>query len=288
VAAVSLKKRLTIFYADLLMRRSRRMTTRSTRITHLEMAMARYWNTTGHTRFSAEDISRVAYNAGPDALGDYSASVHLIGELLGAMLDLRIREASGGTGSMDDVMRKMNAQFGGKGFTSANIRTAAEEVCRCDTANLFETSVFHAGAIDFDHYLGTIGLRSRITREPSLDQNGSPLRDVRMFAYTRPGEDSLRLVITDPGNAWGRAGLHTNDVLLTLNGAQVGNWPALRAAMAGFALGDTVSLRIHRAGEDRVIAVPVVGYDHPVVHLESVPGASEAALRLRRLWEAGF
>ena len=52
----------------------------------------------------AERISEVAYNAPPGALGDYVASAHLVGELLGTVLDLRIRDATAGLRSMDDVM----------------------------------------------------------------------------------------------------------------------------------------------------------------------------------------
>ncbi len=38
---------------------------------------------------SAERVSEAEYGGLPDALGDYSASPHTQGELIGAMLDLR-------------------------------------------------------------------------------------------------------------------------------------------------------------------------------------------------------
>ncbi|MGQ0703182.1 MAG: M61 family metallopeptidase, partial [Gemmatimonadales bacterium] len=116
VAGLWFSEGLTLFYADLLLRRAGLPPPHPTRIAHLESLMARYWNNQGYVRFSAEAISRVAYNAGPGALGDYSASVHLIGELIGAMLDLRIREATRGERSMDDVMRVMNRRFVERGF----------------------------------------------------------------------------------------------------------------------------------------------------------------------------
>ncbi len=287
VAELWFSEGLTMFYADLLMRRAGLMPARSTRVSHLESAMARYLGSAGYSRFSAEAISRVAYNAGPGALGDYSAGVHLIGELLGAMLDLRVREATNGARSMDDVMRLMNTRFGEKRFTSRDVQRAVEEVCHCNTASLFEGSVLKAGPIDFNRYLASVGLRATVTRETSVDQGGAPLRDLRIFAYARPGEDSLRLVISDPGSAWGRAGLHTNDVLLAMNGQPVKDGPAFRAGLGRLVLGDSASLRVRHDGTERLVSVPVVGYDHPVVRLEPIPGAGEAQQRLRRQWESG-
>jgi predicted metalloprotease with PDZ domain len=67
--------------------------------------MSSYINNPAYALFSAEQVSRVAYNAEPGALGDYSASTHLEGELIGTMLDLIIRDATRGRRSMDDVMR---------------------------------------------------------------------------------------------------------------------------------------------------------------------------------------
>jgi predicted metalloprotease with PDZ domain len=103
---------LTMFYADLLLRRAG-LPARQTRSEHLEGLIARYLEASGNSRFSAESVSAVAYNAAPGALGDYSASTHLQGELLGTMLDLLIRDATHGTRSMDDVMRLMLERYSG-------------------------------------------------------------------------------------------------------------------------------------------------------------------------------
>src|SRR5438876_8231875 len=46
------------------------------------------------TLFPYTTLFRSAYGAAPGALGDYSASTHLQGELLGTMLDLIVRDAT--------------------------------------------------------------------------------------------------------------------------------------------------------------------------------------------------
>ncbi|HWC73257.1 MAG TPA: hypothetical protein VG454_04900, partial [Gemmatimonadales bacterium] len=96
---------LTMYYADLLARRAGLPAADSTRLAHLERLLSRYLGNPAYERFSAEAISRVAYNAPPGALGDYSASTHLQGEVLGTMLDFIVRDATAGRRSMDDVMR---------------------------------------------------------------------------------------------------------------------------------------------------------------------------------------
>ena len=73
---------LTMFYADLLMRRAALPTFDSTRITHLEHLIRRYLSSPAYLKYSAEKISLASY--GPiGMLGDYSASTHLQGEAIG-------------------------------------------------------------------------------------------------------------------------------------------------------------------------------------------------------------
>ena len=97
---------ITILYSDLLRRRAQVPLFDSTRATHLEGAIARYLANPGNARFSAESVSVVAYGADPGALGDYSASTHLQGELLGTMLDFVVRNATAGRRSLDDVVAR--------------------------------------------------------------------------------------------------------------------------------------------------------------------------------------
>ncbi len=93
--------------------------------------MAAYLSNPGYSRFSAERVSRAAEN--PLALGDYSASTHLQGNLLGTMLDLMISEASQGRRSLADVMQKLSDRFTPKrGRTGRDIEGAVREVCACD------------------------------------------------------------------------------------------------------------------------------------------------------------
>ena len=155
---------LSMFYADLLLRRAGLPESTPSRIAHLEELIARYLAEPGNARFSAEQVSRAANDARPGALGDYSASTHLQGELLGAMLDLVIRDATANRRSMDDVMRAMLDRFSGThGFTGKDIENTVTGLCGCEVASLFNAYVH--GAAEFREALMRLRVGDRIAIE---------------------------------------------------------------------------------------------------------------------------
>ena len=200
---------LSMFYADLLLRRAGLPTETPTRVAHLEELIARYLAEPGNARFSAEQVSRAANDTRPGALGDYSASTHLQGELLGAMLDLIIRDATANQRSMDDVMRAMLDRFSGtRGFTGKDIENTVAGLCGCGVTSFFDAYVRGAAPIEFNRYLDLAGLRM----EAVWEKTDTP--DLGAWAWMEPDENTLRIAIADPASVWGRAGLHTGDQIL--------------------------------------------------------------------------
>jgi len=287
VAGLWFSEGFTLFYADLLLRRAGQPLADSTRIAHIERLMARYLASPGHARFSAEAVSRVAYNATPGALGDYGASTHLQGELIGAMLDLVVRDATRGTRSMDDVMRLLFARAGGaRGFEGRDVEHAVETVCTCDVTPLFDAYVRGAGSLDFNRYLALIGLTTRVASAPAV-WNGEPERDLRIFGWEPPGEGGVRLVITDPGSTWGRAGLHSGDRLLAVDGAPVTTWPDFRARLQRLRIGDTIRIDVGRPAGSYQARVTVSGFERPTVRIDPLRNATPAQRALGAAWLRG-
>jgi predicted metalloprotease with PDZ domain len=252
------------------------------------MLIARYLASPGNARFSAEAVSRVAYNAEPGALGDYSASVHLVGELLGNVLDLIIRDATANRRSMDDVMPLMLERYSGvRGFTGGDVERTVSDVCGCEVSGVFDRYVRGAAPIDFDRYLALAGLRTEVSSIPALDREGRPLVDLRMRAFS-PGEGKpLRMLVVNPSSAWGRAGLHTNDQLLSIDGKRVSLWPEVRAAVNAARLGDTLRFEVKRSnGATEVAKVVMSGYSRPVVRIAELPGATPRQQAVRAAWLA--
>jgi len=136
--------------------------------------------------------------------------------------------------------------------------------------------VRHAAAIDFDRYLGLIGLQPRLSGGPPV-YNSEPERDLRVWGYER--DSTLRLVINNPASIWGRAGLHSRDRLISINGAPLKTWPELRAKLQSLRLGDTVQVRVQR-DQPFDATVVVRGFERPTVRVERLPNATLAQRRL--------
>jgi predicted metalloprotease with PDZ domain len=275
-----------MFYSDLIRRRAGLLPPENTRVSRLANLIARYLATPDNSRYSAEQVSRVAYNAMPGAL-PLNVSTHLQGELIGTILDLVIRSATSGRRSMDEVMRLMLERYSGeRGFRGADVERAVSEVCGCNVAPIFETYVRGAAPIDFDRYLALIGLRTRVSADTVRGTDGRAAVDLRIYAVDRESAPP-RVVITHPQSSWARAGLRTGDELVRVNGASVRSWREMRPVLGRLQIGDTVHLEIRRpTGTLRVSAVGS-GFKRPVVRIEEVAGVSARVKMLREAWIAG-
>ena len=280
---------LTIFYSDLLMRRAGLPATGATRIDHVQGIISRYLSLPANTRFSAEAVSRVAYNAAPDALGDYIGSSHLLGEVLGTMLDLIVRNATDGKRSMDHVMRDLHARTAGPaGMTGADIEASVAAVCACVVKPFFDAHVRGAGALDFNKYLALVGLKADIRWDTVTRDNGDKAPDHRLWASTPDGDSLLALAINNPTTVWGRAGLHSGDRVISMNGNSVRTWNEFRTMLAQSRIGDVVHLVVKpKVGPAKTVSVTVTGYTRPVVTVSEITDAPAKAVRLREAWLAG-
>src|SRR5687768_4457310 len=161
--------------------------------------------------------------------------------MLGAMIDFIVRDATDGRRSIDHVMRAMMERFSGeKGFTGPDIERTVASVCGCTVKPFFDAHVRGATPIDFDRYLRPLGLRTRVEWKPVLTREGRRAVDLSIFAWQPPDGGPLSLMIRNPRGAWGRAGLHTNDRLVSIDGSPIATWPELRRALVSVGIGDTV------------------------------------------------
>jgi predicted metalloprotease with PDZ domain len=82
------------------------------------------------------------------------------GHVLGLLLDAKIRRATGGRASFDDVMRLAYRRYSGaRGFTAAEFRQTAEEVAGIDLRGWFASAVASTDELDYTDLLEWYGLR---------------------------------------------------------------------------------------------------------------------------------
>ncbi|HSE33796.1 MAG TPA: PDZ domain-containing protein [Pyrinomonadaceae bacterium] len=274
---------VTIYFSDVLMRRAKLPTFDPNRLSYLEHNIAAYLASPSYSRISAERVSRGAED--PLALGDDYASTHLQGNVLGTMLDLMIRESTGGQHSLDEVMRRLSERFTPqRGITGRDIETAVRDVCNCDPQPFFERYVRGARPLDFDRYLRAIGLRTKVSWSAAVDNDGRSEPDLRIFAFNAPGESMLRIRLTNPTSAWARAGLHTGDRLVSLDGHPVTTTNDFRSWLGKLQVGETVRVAVAREGAISNVPVVITGYDRPTVRVDEIANATAAQRRLRTQW----
>ena len=276
---------LTMFYADLLMRRSRLQVFDSTRMKHLETLIRRYLSSPAYAKYSAEEISLASY--GPiGMLGDYSGSTHLQGEVLGTMLDLIIRDASNGKRSMDDVMRKMMENFSGeKGFTSKDIEQAVHKVCACNVHQFFLDHVYGHKQIDFNKYLGLIGLKMNAEWKDVLLADKQLAPDLRAYSWQNPNENIVRLGISNPASCWAKAGLHTGDILRSVNGMPIKSTRDFRQMIRDLKRGDTIAIEVGQRTGVKKSNVFITGYQQPEVRVTESDQSSPREQNLFNQWK---
>jgi predicted metalloprotease with PDZ domain len=279
---------LSMFYSDLLPRRAGLPVEDSTRLQHLKGILARYFGSPGNTRISPESVSVVSYGASPDALGDWSASTHLQGEVIGTMLDLVIRDATDGSRSIDDLMRLMDRRFSGRrGFTTSDVAQATAETCRCEIRSFFDRYVRSGNPIDPNAYLRLIGLRAITTMSPSVDDSGHAVPDLRIWGWNPENNASPRLLISDPNSMWGRAGLHSGDRLLRVNGREAVSIRDLSRVLRQARVGDVVELDVEQRSGLKHLTLRLAGFDRPIVRIEQLPIITSRQHRLQEQWVRG-
>jgi predicted metalloprotease with PDZ domain len=209
------------------------------------------------------------------------------GEVIGTMLDFIIRDATNGARSMDDVMRLMLERHSGEtGFVGRDIERAVSDVCTCSVKSFFDAHVRGGSRIDVARYARLAGFQLDISSEP-VARNGVAQGDMRVVGFTRDGESELRMRVLDPASAWGRAGLHTDDRIVSLNGAPVTTWPAMRSVLSALHIGDTLAVVVRRPAGQFATRVNIVGYDRPTARLTPLAKASPKQTAIRERWLRG-
>jgi predicted metalloprotease with PDZ domain len=278
---------LTMFYADLLLRRAGIPEDTTTRAQHLTGLIEQYLNDPGNHTFSAEQVS-MSDIAPPGYLGDYYASTHLQGELIGNLLDMIIRNATDGKRNIDDLMRKMFEGFGGaKGFSGKDVEQMTNKVCNCDVHLFFENYIRGNKMIDFDKYFALLGLKMKITKTVLMGDDKKPAVDPTIYVWTDAGSSTLKLGITDPQGCWGKAGLHTGDVLLSIDDSAVSSAGEFFSRSDKWKPGDAVTIEIKKGDKANKIVVHTTTHDVTSVTIERAQKPLAKAERLYGEWIAG-
>jgi predicted metalloprotease with PDZ domain len=184
---------LTVYYDGLLLARAGlsspedQLARLSNRIRQLQITPGRLVQTLEQASLDVWTSSFSGLGGGPRTVSYYAK-----GPVVGFLLDARIRRATGGAKSLDDLMKLAYRRYAGeRGFTEKQFREAAAEVAGVDLAEWFETTVSSTKELDYTEALDWFGLRfappegkeAKNTWRLEIRPDATPAQKARLTAW---------------------------------------------------------------------------------------------------------
>jgi predicted metalloprotease with PDZ domain len=245
---------ITEYYAPLAVRRAG-LSTRAEYLEELSGAIETLQTTPGRL---ATSVAQASFDAWiklyrPDENSrNASISYYTKGAVVGLLLDARIRRASGGEKSLDDLMRLAYARHSGAvGFTAEQFEADAEEVAGEPVGDLFRRAVESREELDYSEALDWFGLRFRAAEATGKAWTGAETKN-----------DAGRLVVTriSRGTPAYGSGLNVDDEIVATGDFRVraDQW---EKRLGCFRPGDRVSLLVAR--REKLMRVDVALGEEP-------------------------
>ena len=208
-----------------------------------------------------------------------SISYYNKGELLGVMLDLKLRDATGGTKSLRDLFQWMNANYAQKGRCfedSEGVRQAAEAISHADLKSFFDKYVSGTDEIPWNEYFDTVGLQL-VTKKVEVADAG--------FVATRNFDSPLAVTSVEENSRAKKAGLTEGDILLKVNGNVAGQ--NLEQTLGGLHPGDKIKIRIQNRDGEREMSWKLDGREESQFQLQDLPAITTEQRVRRAAWLKG-
>lgn len=196
------------------------------------------------------------------------------GEILGFLLDMEIRSKSGGSRSLDDVMRHLYNEFFKKNrnYSPKDVQDASELMAGQSLDSFFSKYVRGREEIDYNSILGNFGLRM------STSDQGSREQTYLGATYSQQGERLTVTSITAGSPAW-EQGLNTGDQLLAMDGQRV-TQQNFAQYISWKKPGDKITLTVFRFDEILNLTVTLGGRIPPDFRINSVENPNATQMRL--------
>ena len=209
-----------------------------------------------------------------------SISYYNKGELLGFLLDLALRHATGNAAGLDDVMRRLNEDFArpGRYYTEEDLRRVMAQIAPTFSGleAFFEDYVSGTRELDYVTYLGYAGLElesesrgsARLGFEASVDSAGE-----------------VRVESVEPHSAAAQAGLAQGDILQKMNGQALRDSPA--NLLPQLKVGQEMKLEVQRGGSVHEIEYRLEANAEATYRVKEISHPSPEQLRVREGWLQG-
>ncbi len=209
-----------------------------------------------------------------------SISYYNKGAVLGFLLDLEIRHATGNRRSLDDVMHRLNEDFARRGrfFTQADLREVIRDLAPEYTGldAFFRDYLSGTREIDYDSILGFAGLE--LARE-TIERPALGFLAVQRF------DAPIEVESVDPGSNAERAGMARGDILLKMNGENLNGVPSEQ--VSSMKAGQKVSFDARRVDRPFSVEYALGRKQATAYRVEEASGATPDEVRVRQGWLEG-
>lgn len=285
---------LTTYYTDLVLRRAG-LISRPRFLERLGESITRYLQQPGRLVQPLADASFDTWIKfyRPDAnTPNATISYYQKGALVGLLLDLKLRAATGNGRSLDDVMRALWERWGesGDGYPEGAVEEVASEVAGIDLNPWFDRWVRGTAELELGEHLAGAGLALRLAGEPAAagpartgpagDPSAERLRtEVRTGLQFKPEGGRLVVAHVLAGLPAWRAGVNAGDELVALDGMRVGP-ESLAARLQDRPAGTRATLTVFRRDELVTLQMEVEAGPPPRVQVVPVdePSAEQRAV----------
>jgi predicted metalloprotease with PDZ domain len=220
-----------------------------------------------------------------------ATSYYVKGAVVAFLLDARIRRATGGRRSLDDVLRLAYQRHAGeRGFSDEDFYRAAGEVAGTDLGPWLERAVETTGELEYGEALDWFGLRfaeseAEGEEKEKDDKPGEP-RAGWLGADTEVQAGRLVVTVLRRGTPAYEAGLNVGDEILAVGEYRVppAGW---EERLKAYRPGEKVSLLVAR--RERLVRLPVTFGEKPKERwkLEAAPDATPEQQARLAAWLAG-
>lgn len=224
----------------------------------LLVARAGFWSPTDYLHSLGGQINALQTNPGrlvqPLELSSYDAWIKYYrpdensknvtvgyynkGQVVGFLLDAKIRQATNGAKNLDDLMRLLYTRFSGPhGYTSTDFRKAASELAGTDLTAWLHDALDTTKELDYQPALAYYGLRFKPATGPdraSLGVTTKPVNDRHVIS-----------AVTRATTAYA-AGLNVDDEIVAIDGFRVVGADALRRKLRLYRPGEKIQLTVAR------------------------------------------
>jgi predicted metalloprotease with PDZ domain len=271
---------VTVYYELLLLNRAGLMARKDV-LEQLGSTIADYENAPGRRHQTAVLSSFDAWD-GYFGRGEHAANTTIsyydIGCGLGLLLDLKIREASKGRSSLDDVIRTLYRTFyreKKRGFTDREFRDVCEKAAGVPLGEIFNVYAATVEKWDYARYLGWAGL--------AIDLELKPIAEPWFGASIQDQNGTAAVSVIEPGSPAVLAGLSAQDKILAIDGERI-TPRSLPEALKARGDGARVKVLYERRGRTGETEVVLGVKSEPSYLITPIDGPSPAQKALLDAW----